>query len=1023
MGKGHAASTPRRGCNETPGPLQSVAFTPPKRKACELADTPRPAKRIKGEKEPKQKHQKDLLDESASNPQLATCERTTPFKRNDKHTTVKKPRTEQRKSHIPGLVERKVAKSTGSAIIKRLPGDDHDGLGNADASGKAVPTQSRKERKGPGSGPSEWCKLKTMIDETVSSGPSEWCKLKRKIDETVSSGPSMWCKLKRKIDETVDKVTMTSSEPFETEDDGTKKALHIQKCQKNGPGKEAMTCSDEAVCKLPEDRLLRKGEDTEGLGHYRRMVQAGKSPGDFGCPKVWCQSRQELCEGYALDKRFIQYQSGFQFRKLPLDDPVNPNARIATAILLAGSIAPRDIFKRRVFITHGGGKNACDKERKRANVCMSLATSQEETDHNIESLINAMKGGHSVMVIVSQDYFLKEVLPDGLTYAVLGYYRITHIWREKEGQNVRIKLRYELVPDQASNVWHVKAKKLRDSKRTTGSLDYCCPTCKEVSPKVYTEQVCLRHQCEAFWKAVSGVDVAEGMDLRHNRDFLRPMLSMKSTCTPPSVVPLQPSPSQQARTSACEWCNRCGRLSRRIFSNKWVCETCENEVSFTLPVLPLSAAIRLPVDKKERFNCFQVLPGSNIKGYLVAIPPEPACRMSGWFKVVYTLPEGGEIHHMLAPKDGHADVDKLYKELQEGDLEYQRMPVKSRIGKLVTSNFVLNSGEKYYQASVLPSRPMEANTKVEKAAIAMLQDAAKEFGTKYNQSHKNLTLADDVKWMKWHDDGEKTVFGPVSALSMGSDCIFSFRTKPTCRDTAPNGVGPGRQVLKLRLRHGDILIMVGKKVQANYEHCAKPQGHRISVTARTVINPDTIMPKTQRRALDKLEAIYKSPTESVPKGVLIFDGREKVKGKNATSTETLSVSPPTVDMIPLTDDSLAMQLARQLAGCQDTPPPKETHMSYDQVKTEHITGDSNSTRETIEIERTDISITVNATKRPAVARGPGGTPQRKKYKVASPSSISRNSMDKLKTTHCRYPTAGCKKVVETEADEWVRVDG
>lgn len=52
--------------------------------------------------------------------------------------------------------------------------------------------------------------------------------------------------------------------------------------------------------------------------------------------------------------------------------------------------------------------------------------------------------------------------------------------------------------------------------------------------------------------------------------------------------------------------------------------------------------------------------------------------------------------------------------------------------------------------------------------------------------------------------GEKQVSGPVSSLSLGSDCIFRFRKKGV------NG-GDQPQVLKLLLTHGDMLIMVRVK--------------------------------------------------------------------------------------------------------------------------------------------------------------------------------------------------------------------
>lgn len=56
---------------------------------------------------------------------------------------------------------------------------------------------------------------------------------------------------------------------------------------------------------------------------------------------------------------------------------------------------------------------------------------------------------------------------------------------------------------------------------------------------------------------------------------------------------------------------------------------------------------------------------------------------------------------------------------------------------------MLNSGEAYVHASVLPARPFSHDTAPEKNALRILQEGADAFGTRYNQCHKNLTLPGD----------------------------------------------------------------------------------------------------------------------------------------------------------------------------------------------------------------------------------------------------------------------------------------
>ncbi|KAJ3299557.1 DEAD (Asp-Glu-Ala-Asp) box polypeptide 59 [Borealophlyctis nickersoniae] len=50
---------------------------------------------------------------------------------------------------------------------------------------------------------------------------------------------------------------------------------------------------------------------------------------------------------------------------------------------------------------------------------------------------------------------------------------------------------------------------------------------------------------------------------------------------------------------------------------------------------------------------------------------------------------------------------------------------------------------------------------------------------------------------------------------------------------------PNKVILKLLLRHGDVVIMHGAAVQKNFEHAVAPKGLRFAVTARTIVNTST----------------------------------------------------------------------------------------------------------------------------------------------------------------------------------------
>ncbi|KND01632.1 uncharacterized protein SPPG_03428 [Spizellomyces punctatus DAOM BR117] len=291
------------------------------------------------------------------------------------------------------------------------------------------------------------------------------------------------------------------------------------------------------------------------------------------------------------------------------------------------------------------------------------------------------------------------------------------------------------------------------------------------------------------------------------------------------------------------WCDRCGRISRRVWVYKWVCEGCQHTIEIPIPIYTRTTIRHLPPSRTEQYGCRSFKPSSNIRGYLERIPNHVP-RFGGWERMVYVFPEGGHVHHFLA--GNREDVDGVYEGLQRGRLPFRRMGVKSRLNGLLTSNFVLNSGEAYAQASNLPARSMTENTRIELEAIQWLQDAVYEFGTVYNQSHKNLSLDGDEKEMHWHDDGEHTVHGPVSSLSLGSDALMLFRTKPTPTQKP-------KTVLSLAVRHGDVVLMVGKAVQRYYEHCVRVRGHRVSVTGRMVLNEGMRVEEGVWRVLEGVE--------------------------------------------------------------------------------------------------------------------------------------------------------------------------
>ncbi|BGP14632.1 hypothetical protein JCM10213v2_002581 [Rhodosporidiobolus nylandii] len=122
--------------------------------------------------------------------------------------------------------------------------------------------------------------------------------------------------------------------------------------------------------------------------------------------------------------------------------------------------------------------------------------------------------------------------------------------------------------------------------------------------------------------------------------------------------------------------------------------------------------------------------------------------------------------------------------------------------------------------------------------------------------------------MNYHDDGERGLGAYVASVSLGAAATMSFRpkakkgktgAKQSAADDEPSLTdddegetektsrqGKRRACLRVRLMHGDILIMDGEETQKSFEHMVEPEGLRFAATAR-FIGPDHLNPGPAHR--------------------------------------------------------------------------------------------------------------------------------------------------------------------------------
>ncbi|KAF3225996.1 hypothetical protein TWF191_005022 [Orbilia oligospora] len=127
----------------------------------------------------------------------------------------------------------------------------------------------------------------------------------------------------------------------------------------------------------------------------------------------------------------------------------------------------------------------------------------------------------------------------------------------------------------------------------------------------------------------------------------------------------------------------------------------------------------------------------------------------------------------------------------------------------------------------------------------------------------NVAYFEEQK-MDFHDDGEEDLGPCVSSISLGSPAMMYFRVKAKycngilsdadktlLQPSNPSHSGSQtpeeskrpskRNVLELRLHHGDVIIMNGRPIQRLLEHAVTPEGFRIAATARNISSYNAVL--------------------------------------------------------------------------------------------------------------------------------------------------------------------------------------
>ncbi|KAI0119492.1 hypothetical protein F4814DRAFT_458716 [Daldinia grandis] len=553
-------------------------------------------------------------------------------------------------------------------------------------------------------------------------------------------------------------------------------------------------------------------------------------------------------------------------------------------MLIDGVVGIRDHFSSQVVITSIGGGRVLDLVTKK----MVRTENQGEDGKNYKALMKAWKANHPFVIVAGAHNNLFPVKPPH-HYNVLDYFYVTEIWQEKTREHqgpivIIYMVRLEKV-DLTNRSWWaprgvnaIEAGEFKSGEYSCTSST--CTTCQNPSKEIFEQGwTCLNSQCPRFFELATLLDVNE---LKYNNAFLRERT--KYSGIPPSDERVPALPSDQGNTFGSEkeykqgiLCPKCSCCSRRIKWDGWYCENTECDFTHAVPIkmTPLHriTAENLKVKSKkkiritdadERVRVYKTTVGEQkVKTFF--LPDENDDRCIGTVTRIRPTKEA------ISREGG---LNDLYLHLQKEDLKLERRPAKNpdcRVEEL-TSHFSGNFGAPYKFGVVVktstsfedaPTPILETllrltwggKTAVEASGKLILDEAIKVSGdsipSTFEAYNEQLVLGYFEKSkISAHDDGEKELGPNVASLSLGSPSVMKFTPKKGKNIGDPKYSGSQRKgpFLSVKLKHGDMLVMHGEKIQKLYLHAVEPRGkHRFALTCRH-IRPNTI-PDEEQRAL------------------------------------------------------------------------------------------------------------------------------------------------------------------------------
>ncbi|EAT89975.2 hypothetical protein SNOG_03244 [Parastagonospora nodorum SN15] len=585
-----------------------------------------------------------------------------------------------------------------------------------------------------------------------------------------------------------------------------------------------------------------------------------KKPAPSGNPEVWAAGRQELCETLHY---YRSYQSGCY-----------ANGGFARGFMFDKIAHARDYIDNDVVISRAGGGLVKDTDSGQ----MKSGKDQADQGPVVTALKNCITHCNPVVLITGADNPHMPSQPPH-QYCVLDYFKPTHIWVEKSNNNKIVRYRFEKLNTEKKSWWSPENE---DSQVELGSLDppiqETCDSCCELSMQVYLNGwMCLQPNCSAFWHIIQESGSGsykisrepDEAELIYDPRFLKQKTPWLNDNMEYSLKFDRPEISDYALP---------GESTSQSFSSGIVCPDCAHGYRINRYQIPgLDGFITHMVANKivveedggpsTMFEELQktdiglrrrIMPNGQLKG-------DTYCRH---FNVNYGMP-----YKFIAATDSHP-------------FEGAARPINATRSRLIWATKLLAAQETARQR-------IAPNSTNYHALFAQQTEKIMQEPTHPLEFNEVLALGYfESQKINYHDDGEFGLGPTIATLSLGAPGTMRIRMKarhyhgvssaaglydeappiPGCsqyearlalqpeldalklsdpkayrarlkevpKQLALKHSGNAKDVLKMELGHGDIVVMHGADVQKYYEHSVEHAGKlRFALTCR-YIDPESL---------------------------------------------------------------------------------------------------------------------------------------------------------------------------------------